>query len=164
MGVTRLVPVEVFDQEPDLLGIMVNLKDYNVGADKGGETTLFDDFDLDYNQLKYLYETRVSGALTKLRSAVVVRRVAAALALAVPQKPAFANNTITIPTVTGVTYTVDGVLTAAGPHAITADAHVRLFRLLVVTSPTTSTTSGTTSSPPRELSSHGEILRTGRLR
>lgn len=125
MGVTRLVPVEVFDQEPDLLGIMVNLKDYNVGADKGGETTLFDDFDLDYNQLKYLYETRVSGALTKLRSAVVVRRVAAALALAVPQKPAFANNTITIPTVAGVTYTVDGVLTAAGPHAITADAHVK---------------------------------------
>ena len=72
LGVSNIVTVEVMENEPDLLGIVVNLKDYTVGADKGGEINFFDDFDIDYNQYKYLYETRVSGALTKLRSAVVV--------------------------------------------------------------------------------------------
>lgn len=54
-----------------VLGIMVNLTDYNIGADKGGETNLFDDFDIDFNQYKYLLETRCSGALTKPFSALV---------------------------------------------------------------------------------------------
>lgn len=52
--------------------IIVNLNDYTVGADKGGEITNFDDFDIDYNQYKYLIETRCSGALTGYRSAVVI--------------------------------------------------------------------------------------------
>ena len=56
----------------DLLGIAVNLTDYNIGADKGGEINSFEDFDIDFNQYKYLLETRISGALTKPRSAVVV--------------------------------------------------------------------------------------------
>lgn len=56
----------------DLLGIIVNLKDYNVGADKGGAINMFDDFDIDYNQQKYLIETRCSGALIKPFSAVVI--------------------------------------------------------------------------------------------
>ena len=55
-----------------LLGIVVNLADYNVGADKGGEVNMFDDFDIDYNQQKYLIETRCSGALTKPYSAIAV--------------------------------------------------------------------------------------------
>ena len=59
--------------DTNLYGIVANLADYAVGADKGGEVALFDDFDIDYNQHKYLIETRVSGALTKLRSALVVR-------------------------------------------------------------------------------------------
>ena len=46
----------------NLVGIIVNLNDYTVGADKGGEINLFDDFDIDYNQYKYLLETRISGA------------------------------------------------------------------------------------------------------
>jgi hypothetical protein len=54
-----------------LLGIMVNLADYNVGADKGGAVSMFDDFDIDYNAQKYLIETRCSGALVKPYSAVV---------------------------------------------------------------------------------------------
>ena len=54
-----------------LLGIMVNLVDYNVGADKGGAVNMFDDFDIDYNQQKYLIETRCSGALVKPYSALV---------------------------------------------------------------------------------------------
>lgn len=52
------------------IGVMVNLNDYNVGADKGGQTAFFDDFDIDYNQQKYLYETRMSGALIKPYSAL----------------------------------------------------------------------------------------------
>lgn len=55
-----------------LMGIIVNLKDYAVGADKGGSVNMFDDFDIDYNQQKYLIETRCSGALTKPFSAVAL--------------------------------------------------------------------------------------------
>jgi len=56
----------------DVLGIIVNPADYNIGADKGGAVSLFDDFDIDYNQMKYLIETRCSGALTKPFSAIVI--------------------------------------------------------------------------------------------
>lgn len=54
----------------DLMGLLVNLNDYNVGADKGGAVNMFDDFDIDYNAQKYLIETRCSGALTKPYSAI----------------------------------------------------------------------------------------------
>ena len=56
-------------------GILVNLRDYNVGADKGGAVNMFDDFDIDYNAQKYLIETRCSGALTKPYSAVALEFV-----------------------------------------------------------------------------------------
>lgn len=56
----------------NLLGIIVNPVDYNMGADKGGAINMFDDFDIDYNQQKYLIETRCSGALTKPYSAIVL--------------------------------------------------------------------------------------------
>ena len=56
----------------DLMGVIVNLTDYNVGADKGGAVNMFDDFDIDYNQQKYLIETRCSGALTKPYSAIAL--------------------------------------------------------------------------------------------
>ena len=56
----------------NLLGLIVNLADYNVGADKGGAVNMFDDFDIDYNQQKYLIETRCSGALTKPFSAIAL--------------------------------------------------------------------------------------------
>lgn len=55
-----------------LLGVIVNLADYNVGADKGGAVAMFDDFDIDYNQQKYLIETRCSGALIKPYSAIAL--------------------------------------------------------------------------------------------
>ena len=57
-----------------LMGIVVNLNDYNVGADKGGSISMFDDFDIDFNQQKYLMETRISGALTKPFSAIVLEK------------------------------------------------------------------------------------------
>ena len=56
----------------EVLGIVVNLADYNVGADKGGAINMFDDFDIDYNQQKYLMETRCSGALIKPYSAITL--------------------------------------------------------------------------------------------
>lgn len=55
-----------------LMGIIVNLADYNVGADRGGAVNMFDDFDIDYNQQKYLIETRCSGALIKPYSAIAL--------------------------------------------------------------------------------------------
>lgn len=121
MGVSNIVEVEVMEGEQDLLGIVVNLKDYTVGADKGGDVNFFDDFDIDYNQYKYLLETRVSGGLTKIRSALVIRRAAAGGTLATPEEPGFvpATGVITIPTVTGVVYKngdTDATI-AAGPMA-----------------------------------------------
>lgn len=86
MRVSRIVEVPVFDglkregaaqKKYDLLGIMVNLKDYTVGADKGGELNMFDDFDIDFNQYKYLLETRVSGTLTRPKSALVFEKAEA---------------------------------------------------------------------------------------
>lgn len=74
MGVSNIVTVEIMETEADLYGIVVNLKDYTIGADKGGDIAFFDDFDIDYNQYKYLLETRISGALTKIRSALVIKK------------------------------------------------------------------------------------------
>ena len=82
LRVSKIVTVEVmegfhvdttdFDQETgvELLGIIVNPADYSFGADKGGAVALFDDFDIDVNQMKYLIETRCSGCLTKPFSAI----------------------------------------------------------------------------------------------
>ena len=68
-GITRK---DDADKEYTLGGIYVNLNDYNVGTDKGGEVNFFDDFDIDYNQQKYLMETRCSGSLVKPHSAVAI--------------------------------------------------------------------------------------------
>lgn len=75
LRVKEIITVPVMENvkgknDGDLLGVIVNLQDYNVGADKGGAVNMFDDFDIDYNQQKYLIETRCSGALTKPYSAI----------------------------------------------------------------------------------------------
>lgn len=69
------VPDEIIPD--DFYGIIVNLADYYVGADKGGAVNMFDDFDIDYNQMKYLIETRCSGALVKPKSAIVLKKASA---------------------------------------------------------------------------------------
>jgi hypothetical protein len=118
MGVSAIVTVEVMEREPDLVGIIVNLRDYTIGTDKGGEVNFFDDFDIDYNQYKYLYETRLSGALTKIRSAMVVKKAAAGSTLATPAKPDFDGTTVIVKTTTGVKYTnkdTGATLTTAAP-------------------------------------------------
>ena len=85
MRVSKIVTVPVMEgltrtdsesKTRTLMGIIVNLKDYNVGADKGGAVNMFDDFDIDYNQQKYLMETRCSGALIKPYSAIALEMVA----------------------------------------------------------------------------------------
>jgi HK97 family phage prohead protease len=106
LQVSSIQTVEVLEQEEDLIGIIVNLRDYTLGADRGGDVSMFDDFDIDYNQYKYLIETRLSGALTKIRSALVVKKVDAAAELIAPEEPDFDPETgiITIPTDANVDY------------------------------------------------------------
>jgi len=64
--------ITISEKDYPLIGVIVNLEDYNVGADKGGAISMFDDFDIDYNQYKYLIETRISGALIKPFSAITL--------------------------------------------------------------------------------------------
>jgi HK97 family phage prohead protease len=107
LGVREVVTVDTFSRISDLIGIIVNLDDYNIGADKGGEVNMFDDFDIDYNRQKYLMETRISGALTRIKSALVLRSTTAASALLVePADPTFnkATGVVTIPTPTNYVY------------------------------------------------------------
>ena len=73
MSVNRIVKVPASIIPEGFYGLIVDLKDYNVGADKGGAVNMFDDFDIDYNQQKYLIETRCSGALVKPFSAIALK-------------------------------------------------------------------------------------------
>lgn len=68
---------EVAGKTQNLLGIIVNMQDYTLGADKGGETSFFEQFDIDFNQKKYLLEARCSGSLTKYKSAIVIEKATA---------------------------------------------------------------------------------------
>lgn len=94
LGVSKIIPVPLFTNVSrsvtsgegasattktyDLVAMIVNMSDYTFGADRGGEVNTFDDFDIDYNQMKYLIETRCSGALIKPKSAVVIEMEKAA--------------------------------------------------------------------------------------
>ena len=124
LRVNEIIPVEALEEHPDIVGIMVNMRDYNIGADSGGNVGMFDDFDIDYNQYKYLIETRCSGALTKLKSALVVKRVDGTRVLAIPATPSFDGTEITITDTTGVAYTnvgTEGAMTnSGGPYQVPA--------------------------------------------
>ena len=89
LNVTAIHTVEQFEgkvrtdkqgKEHKLLGLFVNLNDYQVGCTKGGEITKFNQFDIDFNQEKYLIETRISGALTKIKSAIALEEPVGAAA------------------------------------------------------------------------------------
>lgn len=77
MGVGEVVKVPAGVCPADFYGVIVDLRDYNVGMKNGGKKTMFDDFDIDYNQQKYLLETRQSGALTRPYSAIVLKKAQA---------------------------------------------------------------------------------------
>lgn len=78
LRVKEIVTIPEMEQEEyaDIVGVIVNMADYTAGADKGGSVNMFDDFDIDYNQMKYLMETRCSGALTVPYSAIVLKKAA----------------------------------------------------------------------------------------
>lgn len=131
LRVTSVVPVEAMEDVPNVMGIIVNMSDYVIGADKGGNVSLFDDFDIDYNQYKYLIETRCSGALVKLKSALVIKTVAASDTLVVPSAPTFdeATNNVTIPSVTGVEYVDEGgavLPTSGNPYHLDPQESMRV--------------------------------------
>lgn len=69
---TRTVTIDGTTHNRSLIGLIVDLRDYNVGQTRGGQTNFFDDFDLDFNKLEYLIETRQSGSLVKPKSAIVL--------------------------------------------------------------------------------------------
>ena len=77
LRVKEIITVPEMENHKDIYGIIVNLNDYTAGADKGGQVNMFDDFDIDYNQMKYLIETRMSGALTVPYSAIVLKKPSA---------------------------------------------------------------------------------------
>ena len=128
LRVSAIVPVEAMQDETTLLAIIVNPVDYVVGATAGGQVSLFDFFDIDYNKQKYLIETRCCGALTRLRSAVVIRQSGISDAAVTATKPTYNSSThvVTIPVVTHVTYTnadtgdtlSSGAQTALTPAAV----------------------------------------------
>ena len=124
LRVESIVTVDLFDEHENLFAIMVNMYDYSIGTNKGGELTSFQQFDIDWNQEKYLQETRLSGALTKPFSAVVITRPEGTSVT--PAAPSFngATNTITIPATTGVVYTVDEEAVPAGALVITQSTEV----------------------------------------
>jgi hypothetical protein len=104
--VQDIVPVEVMESDTATIGLLVNLQDYSVGTDKGGEVNLFDDFDIDYNRFVYLMETRMSGALTKYKAAMVIRNIDPTYTLVTPAAPTFvkATGVVTIVATTHITY------------------------------------------------------------
>jgi len=120
--VSRIVEVEVMESEPTVFGIVVNLADYSVGTDRGGQIATFDDFDIDYNKYKYLIETRLSGALTKIRSALVIKWAEEGDVNVAPAEPAFNGTQVTIVDQAGVVYRngeTNVVMNAAGsPYAV----------------------------------------------
>jgi HK97 family phage prohead protease len=137
LGVSAIVACEALEQTAGLIGIVVNLQDYTIGADKGGQVSMFDFFDIDFNQFKYLMECRMSGAMTKYKGALVVREFSGLGGLlSYPTAPTFVSSTgvVTIPTTTHVTYVVvddsDGTegssLSAGAQSAITAGSTVHI--------------------------------------
>lgn len=95
LGVSRIVPVPAMKNKTRIVdgqtryleGIVVNLADYTIGTNKGAGISMFDDFDIDFNQYKYLIETRCSGALTEIKSAIAVERVFGVTLTVDPEDP-----------------------------------------------------------------------------
>jgi len=124
LRVSNIVGVEAMEDESTIVAVIVNPVDYVMGATAGGQVSMFDQFDIDYNQNKYLIETRMCGALVKLKSAMVVKKVAAGITLVSPTAPTFVRSTgvITIPTTTGISYYVGTYDSTTGAQGQTGSA------------------------------------------
>jgi hypothetical protein len=133
LRVAAIVPVEALEEDPEIVAILVNPADYNVGTNQGGNVAMFDDFDIDYNQYKYLIETRMSGALVKMKSAIVVKKVASTAVLVTPAAPTFdeEESEFSIVNTTGVVYKrsdTDAVVNAAGsPYALAEGVTIEIY-------------------------------------
>ncbi len=128
IGVGSIVTIDLFSEYDGLFAIIVSLSDYTVGSNKGGELTSFEDFDIDFNQYKYLQETRLSGGLTRPFSAIVVSRANGTPVE--PTAPSFdgEDETITIPTVAHIEYRIEGEV-VTGDVVITEQTTVEAFAL-----------------------------------
>ena len=127
LRVREIVPVEIMEEYDDIIAVLVNPIDYTFGANRGGEVTMFDQFDIDFNQQKYLIETRCCGALTKLKSAIVFRN-AGDDTFIVPDEPVFDpdDNTVVIPNQAHVTFKNDASGANISNTTITLDPGERI--------------------------------------
>ena len=129
MRVKTIVPVEVMETIPTLMAVFLNTSDYTVGSTKGGQLTSFDQFDIDFNQYKYLLEGRLCGALTDPKTAIAIWRAAGTEVT--PAVPTFVPETgvVTIPVVTGVVYQnaeTAAVLAGGAQAALAAGATISI--------------------------------------
>lgn len=127
LRVREIVAVEVMEEYDDIIAVLVNPMDYTFGANRGGEVTMFDQFDIDFNQQKYLIETRCCGALTKLKSAIVFRN-AGDDTFITAEEPTFDPDTsqVTIPDQLHVTFKNDADGSNISHSTITLDPGERL--------------------------------------
>lgn len=127
LRVREIVAVEIMEEYDDIIAVLVNPMDYTFGANRGGEVTMFDQFDIDFNQQKYLIETRCCGALTKLKSAIVFRN-AGDDTFITATAPTFdpETNEVVVPLQAHVTYKNDADGTTISNTTITLDPHERL--------------------------------------
>lgn len=130
--VSDIVMVEAMEQDSDLVGVVVNLIDYTIGADNGGAVTMFENFDIDYNQQRYLIESRISGALTRPKSALTLKKASGRIVT--PSTPTFVTSTgvLTIPTQAGTVYTNEATgttLTAGAQAAIASGATIEVLAI-----------------------------------
>lgn len=131
--VNDIINVEVMEESTyaNVLGILTNVSDYSIGTNRGGEITTFDDFNIDYNKYTYLIETRLSGALTAYKSAVVILRSDPSAVLVTPNAPTFVKSTgvVTIVATTGVVYKNDetgATLSTGAQTAIDPGTYVKI--------------------------------------
>jgi hypothetical protein len=124
MDVSEIVRVPTELMPDGVLAIVLDLSDYNFGTDRGGEINFFDDFDIDFNQYKYLYETYLSGALILPYAAQIFKHVDADTETEIENvtAPVAAANVVTVPTQTGVSFArTDTGATVVGGSTITLD-------------------------------------------
>ena len=124
MDVSSIVRVPTELMPEGCLAIILDLADYNFGTDRGGDLTFFDDFDIDFNQYKYLYEVYLSGALTLPYCAQIFMSVDPEEQTLVEEltAPTVAANVVTVPTQTGVVYTnasTGATLVGGSTHTLT---------------------------------------------
>lgn len=132
LRVNRIVTVPLLNTVPGLVGVLVDMNDYTVGADKGGALTMFDDFDIDYNKYKYLLETRCSGALTLPSSAIVVYNGHnSGKTVVTPAAPTYdpETGTVTITATAGVKYFDANNVEKTGDVVIPAGGSIQLFAM-----------------------------------